>query len=195
MKKYFLLENGLNIGPFTHEELKAKKLQKSELVWSEGMAEWQQCGTIDELKSIFAITPPPPPKVVPPPPPATPTPPPAPVASPAPPPPPSQPSAPPPAPPPPSAPRPPQFNSANQTQFNTDGYIQKPGGAWIIAGYIFSIIGGFLGWVIGAHLKFSNEKLPNGSKVKKFDEKSQQHGLILIIIGGISWIIWLITIN
>ena len=29
------------------------------------MADWQQGGTIDELKSIFAVTPPPPPKVAP----------------------------------------------------------------------------------------------------------------------------------
>lgn len=187
MKKYFLLENGQNIGPFTLEELKEKNLPKTELVWAEGMADWQQGGTIDELKSIFAVTPPPPPKVAPPPPP-----PPAPPRAAAPPPPVS-------APPPPGnqyqAPPPPQANYGNQAPFNQGGYIPKSGGGWIIAGYIFSIIGGFLGWVIGTHLKFSKEKLPNGEKVKKFDEKSQQTGLILIIIGGISHIIWLALLN
>jgi len=182
MKKYYLLEDGLNIGPFSLEELKAKKLQKSELVWCEGMPEWQEGGTIEALKSIFAVTPPPPPATPPPPPKAATVPPPPPVA---PPPPTNQRAAPP----------PPQANYSTQPQFNQGGYLPKPGGAWIIVGYIFSIIGGFLGWVIGAHLRFSKEKLANGGKVKKFDEKSQQHGLILIIIGGISWIIWLAVMN
>jgi len=154
MKKYYLLENGQNIGPFSLEELKSKNLPRTELIWAEGMADWQEGGSIDELKSIFAVTPPP------------------------------QYQAP-----------PRQGNYAYQAPQAQAGYAAKPGGAWITFGYIFSIIGGFLGWVIGAHLKFSKEKLPNGTKVKKYDEKSQQHGLILIIIGGISWIIWLALMN
>jgi len=190
MNKYFTSENGQHIGPFSIDELQSKNISSTELVWAEGMSDWQQAGTIDELKSIFTVTPPPPPpsQVTPPPtPPSQVTPPPTP---------PSQVAPPPPAPPsPPSTPRPPQANYTHHTQFNTGGYIPKPGGSWIIAGYIFSVVGGFLGWVIGTHLKFSKEKLPNGTKVKKFDEKSQQHGLILIIIGGISWIIWLALMN
>jgi len=193
MKKYYLLENGQNIGPFSLEELKSKNLPRTELIWAEGMADWQEGGSIDELKSIFAVTPPPPPQAAaaPPPPP-----PPPPVATP---PPPRATAPPPPATPPPptnqyqAPPR--QGNYAYQAPQAQAGYAAKPGGAWITFGYIFSIIGGFLGWVIGAHLKFSKEKLPNGTKVKKYDEKSQQHGLILIIIGGISWIIWLALMN
>lgn len=186
MKKYFLSENGQHIGPFSLDELKSKNIQKTELVWAEGMADWQEGGTIDELKSIFAVTPPPAPKVAPPP-----TPPPPPQAHAAPPPPAQNAYA---APPPPATPRP-QANYTNQAQSNTGGYIPQAGGSWITAGYIFMIVGGFLGWVIGTHLRFSKQKLANGTKVKKFDEKSQQIGLRLIIIGGISHIIWLAILN
>lgn len=185
MKKYYLLENDLNIGPFTPEELKARNVIKSELVWSEGMDDWQQAGTIDELKSLFVVTPPPPPKITPPPPPSA-APPPPPKAAAAPPPPPV-------APPPPTnqyqAPPPPQANHGNQTQFNQGEYVPKPGGTWIIVGYIFAVMGGLIGVAIGAHLKGGKEKLPNGAKVKKFDEKSQQHGLIILIIAVISSIL------
>jgi len=194
MNKYFLSENGQHVGPFSIDELQSKNISNTELIWAEGMADWQQAGTIDELKSIFAVTPPPPtPPVTPPPPPVTQSPPPPPVTQ------------TPPVPrvtqsPPipqrqPVSPSQPQVNYTNQPQYNAGGYVPKSGDSWIIFGYIFSVVGGFLGCVIGTHLRFTKEKLPNGMKVKKYDEKSQQHGLIMLIIGGIFWIISLAIFN
>jgi len=172
MKKFFLLKNGQQVGPFSVDDLKIKKIKKTNLVWAEGMADWLKAGEIAELKGLFAATPPPPPQ---------------------------QPQAPQyQAPPPPQTPQyqapPPQQNyTAPQYQATPqqNGYTPKPGGGWVIAGYIFSIMGGLVGIAIGGYLKGAKEKLPNGTKVKKFDAKTQKNGLIIIIISAISWVFWM----
>lgn len=72
MKTYFLVENGEQTGPFTLDELKKKKVQAEDLVWSEGWKDWKPAGKVATLKSLFATTPPPVPKqekATPPPPP------------------------------------------------------------------------------------------------------------------------------
>lgn len=60
MKKYFIVENNQQAGPFSIEELRAKAISAYTLVWFEGMANWQQADTIAELNSLF-VTPLPPP--------------------------------------------------------------------------------------------------------------------------------------
>ena len=59
MKTYYIHNGTENSGPFTLEELRAKKITKTTLVWFEGMDEWNYAGDIDELKSILAVIPPP----------------------------------------------------------------------------------------------------------------------------------------
>ena len=59
MKTYYIHNGTENSGPFTLEELRAKKITKTTLVWFEGMDEWKYAGDIDELKSILAVIPPP----------------------------------------------------------------------------------------------------------------------------------------
>ena len=64
MKKYFLLENKNQIGPFTIDELKEKKINETTFVWYDGLTEWTSAGSILELKVLFSVpipTPPPPP--------------------------------------------------------------------------------------------------------------------------------------
>lgn len=57
---------------------------------------------------------------------------------------------------------------------------QRP---WIIAGYFFSILGGFLGIIIGYFLWTSKKTLPNGLKVFSYGEKDRAHGKIIFYIG------------
>lgn len=57
---------------------------------------------------------------------------------------------------------------------------QKP---WIIAGYIFAILGGFLGILIGYSLWTSKKTLPNGSQVYSYTEKDRMHGKNIFYIG------------
>lgn len=59
MKTYYIHNGTENSGPFVLEELKAKKITKTTLVWFEGMDEWKYAGDIDELKSILLVIPPP----------------------------------------------------------------------------------------------------------------------------------------
>jgi hypothetical protein len=57
---------------------------------------------------------------------------------------------------------------------------QKP---WIIAGYIFAILGGLLGILIGYSLWTSKKSLPNGEKVYSYSEKDRVHGKNIFYLG------------
>tara|TARA_R110001606_G_scaffold393104_1_gene562712 strand:- start:480 stop:1136 length:657 start_codon:yes stop_codon:yes gene_type:complete len=57
---------------------------------------------------------------------------------------------------------------------------QKP---WIIGGYVFSFLGGFLGLIIGYFLWTSKKTLPNGQKVYSYSENDRKHGKYIFYIG------------
>ena len=59
MKKYLINKGNENIGPFNKEELKAQKINKETLVWTEEMADWKKAGEVDELKALLLTIPPP----------------------------------------------------------------------------------------------------------------------------------------
>ena len=59
---YYIIENGLQIGPLTIEQLKFKNISPNTQVWCEGMPEWKKAREISELSVLFTNnTPPPPP--------------------------------------------------------------------------------------------------------------------------------------
>lgn len=62
---YHVAVNGQATGPYNLQVLKQMivggQLTVDSLVWKNGMAEWVKAGTIDELKSMFAVIPPIPP--------------------------------------------------------------------------------------------------------------------------------------
>lgn len=57
---------------------------------------------------------------------------------------------------------------------------QKP---WIIAGYILSLSGGFLGLIIGYSLWTSKKTLPDGQKVYSYSTNDRKHGKYIFYIG------------
>ncbi|MBF4985631.1 hypothetical protein FNJ87_15295 [Nonlabens mediterrranea] len=61
----------------------------------------------------------------------------------------------------------------------------KNQGPWIIAGYIFSFLGGFLGLIIGYFLWTSKKTLPNGQKVDSYSLSDRKHGKRIFYIGVI----------
>ena len=74
--------------------------------------------------------------------------------------------------------------------------LAKPDGnqkGWIIAGYIFAFLGGFLGLIIGYFLWTSKKTLPNGQKVYSYYPKDRKNGkyifYISLIIFPISFLI------
>lgn len=66
---------------------------------------------------------------------------------------------------------------------------QKP---WIIAGYIFSLLGGGIGIIIGYSLWKSKKTLPNGERIHSYNDQDRKNGkrifLISIIIFPLSFI-------
>jgi hypothetical protein len=60
---------------------------------------------------------------------------------------------------------------------------EKPSSLILFAGYIFSLLGGFLGIVIGRILYTQKKTLPNGEKVFAYSEDDRQHGKRIYIIG------------
>ena len=57
MKIYYLHENNVNIGPFSIEELKEKKITSFTPIWCEGFENWKTAGEIEELKPIVTKLP------------------------------------------------------------------------------------------------------------------------------------------
>ncbi len=57
MKKYFIVENNQQTGPFSKDELRMKGISPSTLVWFEGMANWEQASALGELNDLFAPPP------------------------------------------------------------------------------------------------------------------------------------------
>jgi len=57
---------------------------------------------------------------------------------------------------------------------------QKP---WIIAGYLFSFLGGGIGIVIGYSLWTSKKTLPNGERIYSYNDTDRQHGKMIFFIG------------
>lgn len=62
---YYVAVNGQSVGPYDRTMLTQMvqngTLNQSTLVWSQGMAEWAQAGTVAELHALFSQVPPPPP--------------------------------------------------------------------------------------------------------------------------------------
>lgn len=59
MKKYYLHDGTNNIGPFDFEELNQKNITRNTPIWCEGMKDWKEAGTIEELRNLFPTLPPP----------------------------------------------------------------------------------------------------------------------------------------
>ena len=66
---------------------------------------------------------------------------------------------------------------------------QKP---WIIAGYLFSFLGGFLGLIIGYFLWTQQKTLPNGQKIYSYKENDRKQGKYIFFIGLIFFPLFLI---
>ncbi|MHC0439327.1 hypothetical protein [Flavobacterium sp. 3-210] len=62
---------------------------------------------------------------------------------------------------------------------------EEPQKSWIIIGYIFSVLGGFLGIIIGYLLWTSKKTLSNGERIYSYNENDRKHGKTIFIIGTI----------
>ena len=69
--------------------------------------------------------------------------------------------------------------SSFDKESNTKHEPKKASEGWIIAGFIFSLLGGYLGMVMGFNYAFG-----------KYKKETKQLGWIMVIIGFLSGIVW-----
>ena len=48
--KYYIIENEAPVGPFDVNELVARGLRPTDLVWAEGMADWATAESVEEVR-------------------------------------------------------------------------------------------------------------------------------------------------
>lgn len=51
--EYFIIENGQQTGPFSDNQLAAKRISPDTLVWKQGMTDWTPAWQVEELKQIL----------------------------------------------------------------------------------------------------------------------------------------------
>ena len=59
MQKYFLHKDGRQVGPYTKEDLAQIRITRDTMLWFDGLVDWQEAGTIEELADLFRNQPPP----------------------------------------------------------------------------------------------------------------------------------------
>lgn len=85
-----------------------------------------------------------------------------------------------------------EISTLEEKRLNELRKPEKSNELWILAGYIFSILGGMLGFIIGYVLYSQKKTLPNGEQVYEYVESDRVHGKRMIKIGIIIFIIYII---
>jgi len=67
----------------------------------------------------------------------------------------------------------------------------QPGGWRVPVGYVFALLGGLIGIVLGGQLWRGKIAGPQGFKVPRFDESARFHGKIIFAIGCVMSVIWI----
>lgn len=64
---------------------------------------------------------------------------------------------------------------------------------WIYAGYIFALLGGAIGILIGISLLTAKKTLPDGRRVYTYSQADRRHGNQIVVISGIVFILFFIN--
>ncbi|HEY1056542.1 MAG TPA: hypothetical protein VGE24_15455, partial [Emticicia sp.] len=60
---------------------------------------------------------------------------------------------------------------------------------WIISGYVFAMLGGIVGVIIGWHMKTRQKTLPSGQRAFVFREKDRKHGSYIFFVGMVVFVL------
>ena len=88
----------------------------------------------------------------------------------------------------------PEKDNTSQNILDSLYYEEQDATVWLIAAYVFAILGGLLGIVFGIMVNNSKITLPNGDKVYKYKYAHRTLGLIAAILSGISIFVWKICL-
>ena len=80
-------------------------------------------------------------------------------------------------------------------KFETESKPKKGKPIWLLIGFISALLGGLFGILIGWHYYYSKAIDPNGNKFYEFDKATKKQGLIMFIIGIISFVLFFILIS
>jgi hypothetical protein len=67
--------------------------------------------------------------------------------------------------------------------------FEPAGSAWTIFGYVSALLGGILGIIIGWNLWKSKKTLPNGERLYTYSDKDREHGIRIVIIGVVMFVL------
>ncbi|MDW3650398.1 MAG: hypothetical protein R8P61_25205 [Bacteroidia bacterium] len=59
---------------------------------------------------------------------------------------------------------------------------------WLLIGFMFSLVGGFIGMMIGYNFQFK-KTLPNGTQIYAYDEASRKKGMAIFYLGLIVFVL------
>lgn len=68
-------------------------------------------------------------------------------------------------------------------RFNALAEPMKPSPSWVIIGYLFALIGGPIGTIMGWHISTHKKPLPNGQMTYAFTKRDRLHGRIILVLG------------
>lgn len=68
--------------------------------------------------------------------------------------------------------------------------MKKVSSAIFVLGYIFAVLGGLIGLIMGLSIVFGKEKAGNGIKVLRYDEASRKQAKILTAVSIVFIIFW-----
>lgn len=77
-----------------------------------------------------------------------------------------------------------------ESSSNTGQYTPQSATGWLVAIYIFAVLGGFLGLVFGISVYKSKVEFANGQKTYKYKKNHRNAALIGAILSSVSIIIW-----
>ncbi len=61
----------------------------------------------------------------------------------------------------------------------------------LILGWIFAVLGGFIGLLIGVHIRSAKITDLDGHKANRYDDGSRKQGLIIVILSIVMLVVWM----
>ena len=79
------------------------------------------------------------------------------------------------------------FNQERQEELRKG---EKSPDLQIVAGYLFGMLGGLIGFIIGMFLWKAKKTLPDGTRIHTYTEEHRKHGKTITIISIVAMVIW-----
>ncbi|MGJ8684071.1 MAG: hypothetical protein ACSHWW_05590 [Nonlabens sp.] len=85
------------------------------------------------------------------------------------------------------------ISALRKTRLDELSQPEKSQKAFIYAGYIFALLGGFIGMIIGYMLWTSKKTLPDGKQIFNYSAKDRRQGLTLFIVSVVFFLFYVFS--